>query len=332
MNLLGAVLYDPGTAVTKGAAASVMAAFDTTNARILFTVPPSGRVRVLIGTTLHGATTYSQIMLGVMEGSTIKGRIVPQSVQNGTALATTMLSVRGDFIVPGLTPGAALTWDAAWAIETFVTASLIKYGGPNDTTANNAFGALQFEIWDPSPAYAPAANGVPPTTSIHSKVDTLTTNVAAVQADTDNLQTRIPAALVGGRIDASVGAMAADVLTASALAADAGTEIGTAVWATTTRLLTAGTNIVLAKGTGVTGLNDLSAAQVNTECDTAIADAALLTAAGYIAPDNAAITAIKAKTDSLNFTVAGRVDSNTCCIAGVTVGGSGTPGTPWGPA
>lgn len=44
------------------------------------------------------------------------------------------------------------------------------------------------------------------------------------------------------------------------------------VWAVATRVLTAGTNIVLAKGTGVTGFNDLSAAQVNTEVDTALAD------------------------------------------------------------
>lgn len=44
---------------------------------------------------------------------------------------------------------------------------------------------------------------------------------AALQADTDDLQTRLPAALVSGRIDASVGAMAADVVTASAIATDA---------------------------------------------------------------------------------------------------------------
>jgi hypothetical protein len=44
------------------------------------------------------------------------------------------------------------------------------------------------------------------------------------------------------------------------------------VWSHATRILTAGTNIVLAKGTGVTGFNDLSAAQVNAEVDTALAD------------------------------------------------------------
>lgn len=44
------------------------------------------------------------------------------------------------------------------------------------------------------------------------------------------------------------------------------------VWSVTTRLLSAGTNIVLAKGTGVTGFNDLSAAQVNAEAAQALAD------------------------------------------------------------
>ena len=49
----------------------------------------------------------------------------------------------------------------------------------------------------------------------------ISADIAGVQSDTDNLQTRVPAALVSGRIDASVGAMAADVVTASAIAADA---------------------------------------------------------------------------------------------------------------
>lgn len=55
------------------------------------------------------------------------------------------------------------------------------------------------------------------------------------------------------------------------------------VWAVGTRILTAGTNIVLAKGTGVTGFNDLSAAQVNAEADTALAD--------YDGPTNAEMVA-----------------------------------------
>lgn len=45
--------------------------------------------------------------------------------------------------------------------------------------------------------------------------------LATVQADTDDIQTRLPAALVSGRIDASVGAMAAGTVTAAAIATGA---------------------------------------------------------------------------------------------------------------
>jgi hypothetical protein len=41
-------------------------------------------------------------------------------------------------------------------------------------------------------------------------------------------------------------------------------DAATLVWAATTRTLSAGTNIVLAKGTGITGFNDLDAAGIRT--------------------------------------------------------------------
>ncbi len=148
MACLGAILYDPATAQTRGTAAAAMTAFDTTNARITFTVPASGRVLVRICCVVHGATTFSAILLGVMNGSTVVGRVCPIGGLKATALATAMVTQEATFVVPGLTPAASLTWDAAWGIETFVTNSLIKYGGPNDGTANNAFGALIFEIWE----------------------------------------------------------------------------------------------------------------------------------------------------------------------------------------
>lgn len=56
-------------------------------------------------------------------------------------------------------------------------------------------------------------------------------DVAAIKTDTGTtIPGRLPAALVSGRMDASVGAMAGDVLTAAAMAADAGAEIADAVW------------------------------------------------------------------------------------------------------
>jgi hypothetical protein len=118
--------------------------------------------------------------------------------------------------------------------------------------------------------------------------------------------------------------------------------VASAVWSAVSRVLTSGANIALAKGTGVTGFNDLSAAQVNAEADTAIADAALATAASVAAVASSLATvsgfvdtevaAIKVKTDKLTFDGSNRVASNVTAINTVTVDGAGTSGDPWGPA
>jgi hypothetical protein len=131
----------------------------------------------------------------------------------------------------------------------------------------------------------------PDGTSVYAIGDTVEVNVRQWVDSNVNV-------LVSGRVDATVGAMQADVLTASALATSAVAEIQTglstldaagvrsavglasanldtqiaaipsasanasAVWGAATRRLTDGTNIVLAKGTGVTGFNDITAASV----------------------------------------------------------------------
>lgn len=151
MGLLAGIAYDPAAAVTKATTALLaMTALDTTNLRANFTVPASGRVLVRLQGTLHGATTYPQILLGVLEGSTVKGRVAPAGLVNGNLAATTFLTVETQFVVSGLTPAASLTWDAAYGVETIVASTGLKYGGPNNTTANDAFGAFLFEIWDPT--------------------------------------------------------------------------------------------------------------------------------------------------------------------------------------
>lgn len=50
-------------------------------------------------------------------------------------------------------------------------------------------------------------------------------DVLSIQTDTNDIQTRLPSALVSGRLDASVGAMAANVMTAAAAATDLTTEL-----------------------------------------------------------------------------------------------------------
>ena len=141
--LLGAVLYDPSTLATKVTTANLaMTAFDTTNARITFTAPATGNVLVRIRcfTTTIGA--FPQILLGVLDGSTVKGRAAPVGY-----VTTAQGHHDATFIVTGLTPSSSYTWDAAYGVEILVATTNISYGGPNDTTTGNAFGALQYEIW-----------------------------------------------------------------------------------------------------------------------------------------------------------------------------------------
>jgi hypothetical protein len=475
VNLLAGKLYDPGTAVNKVTTGLLaLTALDTTNLRLAFVVPPSGIVLVRLKGVLHGATTFPQIMLGVLEGSTVRGRQAPMT-GGGNLAATTLQQVEAQFLVTGLTPAASLNWDAAYGVETVVASTGLKYGGPNNTTANDNFGGFAFEIWDPCSVYTPSA-GAAPTSTVHVKVD-------AVQADTDNIQTRLPAALVSGRMDASVGAMAADVVTAAAIAngaidaatfaagainaaaiadgaidaatfaagsitatviADGAIDAATfaanaldAVWSTAARTLTAGTNLPTAAGiadavwdeaiaghlgAGSTGLalngagaagdpwstalpgaygagtagsiigNNLDAAvssrlatagytapdnatitaidakTTNLPSDPAdasiiaAATGAILSAVGdvptaaeihaeltelanldaavstrmatftYTAPDNTGIAAIQAKTDSLTFTMAGKLDVNVLVVNGVTLQGDGSAGDLWRPA
>jgi len=68
------------------------------------------------------------------------------------------------------------------------------------------------------------ANVEAPTTTVTLSGTTVKT-ATDVETDTADIQSRLPAALVSGRIDASVGAMATDVITSTALAASAVTEI-----------------------------------------------------------------------------------------------------------
>jgi len=136
----------------------------------------------------------------------------------------------------------------------------------------------------------------------------------------------IRASLIDGAITDSK--IASGALTASKFAAGA----FDAVWSVATRLLTAGTNIVLAKGTGVTGFNDLDAAGVRSAVG--LASANLDTQIDAV---DAAIAAVQSDTDNIQARlptalVSGRIAADVRAVNGVTVTGSGIEGDTWGPA
>lgn len=151
--------------------------------------------------------------------------------------------------------------------------------------------------------------------AIKAKTDLIGTATVATQSDVtsarDSIQTRLPAALVGGRMDSSVGAMAADTITAAALAPDASVELSTAVWATGTRTLSAATNIT-STGTPTftqTGDSYLRLGSVEGAGFVSATDS-LHAISGNVGPGvGADVAAIKAKTDNLPASPANEVTS-----------------------
>jgi len=101
--------------------------------------------------------------------------------------------------------------------------------------ALGANGNIKADVRDYNGTAGTFASGRPEVNTSH--VAGTAQTAGDVIADTNDIQARLPAALVSGRIDASVGAMAANVVTATAIAADAVTEIATAVAAANADLL-----------------------------------------------------------------------------------------------
>jgi hypothetical protein len=136
------------------------------------------------------------------------------------------------------------------------------------------------------------ANIGSPTTVVNLSGTTVKT-ATDVETDTADIQTRLPAALVSGRIDASVGAIAANAITAASMAADASTEISAAVWSE---------SLPGAYGAGTAG--KLVGDNINAP----------------IATVDTVVDAIKVKTDQLTFTTANQVDATTVTVSTGAIG------------
>jgi hypothetical protein len=157
----------------------------------------------------------------------VDGSALGQMADDGTAVfdrTTDSLQAISD---GGGGPTAAQIADAVW---------------DEDATAHQTTGTFGQAVGDP------VAN----TKSLYDAVITdavgtsVTADVATVQADTDDIQTRLPAALVGGRMDSDVGAMQAGTVTAAVIATDAVDDAALTeaddIWTGNWLLITSGTN------------------------------------------------------------------------------------------
>ncbi len=124
-------------------------------------------------------------------------------------------------------------------------------GADINTILSRIIGTLASGTHNPQGGDAYARLGTPAGADVSADVAAIKAETALIVADTDELQTN-----------------QGNWLTATGFSTHSAAEI----WSVATRVLTAGTNIALAKGVGVTGFNDLSAAEINAECDTAMTD------------------------------------------------------------
>lgn len=208
--------------------------------------------------------------------------------------------------------GAAVSTSTAQLGVNVIQAAGTAWGSGAITNAALAANAISDAKVDPDVTIASVTGAVG---SVTGAVGSVTGAVGSVTGAVGSVSGAVGSVTgnVGGNVAGSVASVTADVgitqagadkvwgsaarslTTFGTLVAD----VATAVWGAATRILTAGTNIVLAKGVGVTGFNDLSAAQVNTEADTALND--------YDGPTNAELaTALAAADDAVITAVATR--------------------------
>lgn len=144
-----------------------------------------------------------------------------------------------------------------------------------------------------------------------------------VETDTQDIQSRLPAALVSGRMDSSTGAMAAAVLTAAAIATDAITAAKIAADAIGASELAADAVTEIQSG-----LSTLTAAGVRTAVGLGSAnlDTQLAAIASYIDTE---VMAIKDKTDLIPGTIDGKTFAQLVTLIAAAVLGkcSGLDGT-----
>jgi hypothetical protein len=281
-----------------------------------YTIYVSATVNSVTGTMSHNFQMEAEVDANIVSDKTgyglangaITAAVIATDAIDADAIADNAIdagAIAADAITAAKIADGAI--DAATFAAGAITATVIATGAIDaDAIATDAVTEIQSGL-------ATAAN-------LATVAGYLDTEIAAILADTNELQTDW---VDGGRLDLILDSIDSD---AAAILADTGTDgvvvaagsktgyslssagiqaiwdaltsalttVGSIgkllvdnvnatissrsshsaadVWSVATRILTAGTNIVLAKGVGVTGFNDLSAAQVNTEADTALSD------------------------------------------------------------
>lgn len=188
----------------------------------------------LVGGTGAGQTATVIGYVGATKVATVYAGVVGAGWQVATPDATTVFEIFSKHsFVDGFQAGVIT--NAAFAANAIGTSTLAASAIGAANIATGAITSAKFAAGaiDAAAIATDAIGSAELAASAVTEIQTGLATAAAltlVQGDTDDIQSRLPAALVSGRMDSSVGAMAANVITAAATAVDFGTEIASAIW------------------------------------------------------------------------------------------------------
>ncbi len=168
------------------------------------------------------------------KSSTANIRVIP-------LLLYTVPSGFSAFVTPTGATGVVLSAAGVQAIWDALSAALTTANSIGKRLVDNLTGDIYARI------------GAPAGASVSADIAAVKVDTAAILVDTGTtLDGRIPAALVGGKMESNIGSVTAGVIAAASFAANA----LDAVWSTAVRVLTAATNITSTGGTTVPQTGD----------------------------------------------------------------------------
>lgn len=283
-------------------ATPITRSFDTVNSTLLGAYPALGIIDS--GTAQAATSTTLQLRsAAAFADGTLVGAVL-------TAFGTTQGYWQSRVINSNVSSTDTATVDA-WNVTPSGTVTYVLFASPPASASllpNVNTSTISANAVNASALATDAVTEIQAGLGTTANQSTIISGIAAVQADTDNIQTRLPTSLVSGRIDASVGAMATDVITSGALAASAVTEIQTGLpTATAVAAIQTDTDDIQSRlpaalvggrmdsSTGAMAANTLTASALATDAVTEIVTAMLTTVmTESYAADGAAMTMAQA--------------------------------------
>lgn len=114
-------------------------AIDTTNLRLTFTVPNSGKVIIRVGGPLESGAAYQRLNFAIMNGASVVRESAVRFQEAGTGVPGPWW-VQADWRITGLAPGATISYDMAWRNMTAANWMYLSHGP--------TYGNILMEAWE----------------------------------------------------------------------------------------------------------------------------------------------------------------------------------------